>query len=222
MTALELVGVKPTTIIMCCDALSKDQSWFSLRPHLGSLRRLDLSLLLDKKYGVNVDMVGVNFLLALQQCTVLEELSLSFNNSVEEGDAFDCLASAVLLPQLRRFVCSESDCHTLSMMRFLSNHAATLKSCDLSFIGFWRRDAVEFTDLLNMIRESMRLEQLALYECDEGYSRLRFPDMIKVRSGSEPNDDGYIIVELDETISLKGYDEVQSGLACMLKCMRKD
>ncbi|KAK5727564.1 hypothetical protein LTR15_003464 [Elasticomyces elasticus] len=230
MTALEMAGIQPPTIKtdMWWSSLSKDQSWFCLRPHLGFLHKLDLSLFFDTEHGVKfglpreslcVEKVGIDFLLALQQCIVLEEFSLRLGSSVEVGNAFDCLASTVLLPQLRRLSFNLTACDTPSIMRFLNSHAATLKSCDFAYVDFLRRDAVEFTDLLNMMREKLRLEQLALHECSEGESPMRFPYMVKVSFDSEPNDDGYIVVELDETISLKGYDEVQSGLACMLKCV---
>ncbi|KAK5676528.1 hypothetical protein LTS10_010829 [Elasticomyces elasticus] len=230
MAALKMAGIQPPTIKtdMWWSSISKDQSWLCLRPHLGLLHKLDFSLFLNTEHGVKfgppretlcVEKVGIDFLLALQHCIVLEELSLKLGHSFEVGDAFECLASTVLLPQLRRFSFNLTACDTPSMMRFLDNHAATLKRCDFAYVDFLRRDAVEFTDLLNMMRENMRLEQLALYECSEGESPMRFPYMIKVSFDSEPNDDGYIVVELDETISLEGYDEVQSGLACMLKCV---
>ncbi|KAK3652321.1 hypothetical protein LTR22_011675 [Elasticomyces elasticus] len=222
MAALAMVGIQPTTMRtdMGWESLGfdKDQSWFCLLPHLDFLHRLDLSLFLDRELGVNVDKIGMNFLLALQQCTVLEELSLELGYSNEVRDAFDCLASAVLLPQLRRFAFYHTACDTPTMMRFLNNHAATLKSCKFCVLEFWRRDAADITNLLAMMRENMKLEQLDFHECSEGMATL-FPDMVKVRFDSEPNDDGYIVVELDDTISLEGYNEVQSGLACMLKCV---
>ncbi|KAK5745296.1 hypothetical protein LTR17_001457 [Elasticomyces elasticus] len=223
MAALALVGIQPTTMRtdMGWESLSfgKDQSWFCLRPHLDFLDRLDLSIFLDMDRGVNVNKVGVNFLLALQQCTVLEELSLSLGHGVEVWDAFECFASAVLLLQLRCFAFKGTICDTPTMMLFLNNHAATLESCDFGMVEFWRRDAVEFTNLLAMMRENMRLDHAAFDLCSEGRSMLRFPDMSKVSFDNEPNDDGYIVVKLDETISLEGCDEVQSGLARMLKCV---
>ncbi|KAK4890680.1 hypothetical protein LTR27_010606 [Elasticomyces elasticus] len=219
--ALAMVGVQPTTISTeMCPPLSKDQSWFCLRPHLDLLHRLDLSVFLDREHGVNVDKIGMNFLLALQQCTVLEELFLSLGYSNEVRDAFDCLASAVILPRLRRFAFSQTACNTPTMMRFLNNHAATLRSCEFGWVEFWRRGAVDFTNLLAMMSERMSLDKLAIEKCSEGqFPLLTFPNMIKVSFDSEPNDDGYVVVDLDETISLEGHDKVQSGLACMLKCV---
>ncbi|KAK5713287.1 hypothetical protein LTR17_017702 [Elasticomyces elasticus] len=223
LSALDTSGVQPSTICFEQDlAFVRNQSWLSLRPHMYMLRRLDVALYLDARQGINVDEIGPDFLLALQPCAVLEEVTLYLGFGIEAYNAFQSFASTVVLPRLQHFTFRWTDCNIRSAMLFLDNYAATLKSCNFECVLFTGRDTDHITDLLAMIRATLRLENLSFDACSDKRSLLRFPDMINVDSDSESNEDGYIVVELNETILLKGFDRVQSGIACMLACLTQD
>jgi hypothetical protein len=157
----------------------------------------------------------------LNQMRSLVQLTLIFCDKRESSAFIKELQESVDLPCLTVVHFVSIECRISDLTEFLCKHPKAMKGCGLQCVTAQDVDPEKaYRDLLEKFRDTFQLNVLhfgPLLGTDG--SRFDFPDIDQTIVSEEPNEDGYLVVDIDPYLLFNDDVEVQDGLSKMLSCM---
>ena len=192
-----------------------------LQECFSEVKELELSFLFDH-FLVNrpsdPTKLGLHLAKGLNQFRSLTRLYLAFNSG-KTAEIFGNIAATVFLPQLKNLQLHLLLCYCDALSAFIRRHATMLESCTLLYLSFPELDAGQqaanrFSEVLEVLRNCLLLEllvigRLAGFECHISFPR----EYAHVDWSEEPNEDGYIEIQVDTSLLVLKDDEVDQGIA---------
>ncbi|KAK5723994.1 hypothetical protein LTR17_013743 [Elasticomyces elasticus] len=221
MAAIDEHGIKPNSIEMTGEVAllrTNIHGLSLLRSCFSMLETLELSIMFPPDVN-GIDM-GSCLSSILLQSPKLKNLSLGMAFSEAAGDAFHSLAVSARLQHLQHLSIRRSLCTSADLALLLLAHAATLQKCCLIFLNITGDHPTAIPDLMNVMREKLRLNRVVLNRLNAEQERAVFSGMGKTVSRESPQEEEWIEeVHSDEFVELEGYDEVHEGLAQARRCV---
>lgn len=229
LKAVQDCNIRPTTIL----ARASDKVRFGiedcsmmlqLRECFSEVKELKLSFLFDSllvNRPIDRTQLGQHLATGLNHFQSLTCLRLGFNwpDTVE---IFDCVAATIFLPQLKVLRLWQLWCTCDALSAFLRKHARTLESCTLISPRFPElhagpQAADRFSEVLKVLRSCRLLEQLVILWAKGLDCYISFPTArAQVSWSEEPNEDGFIEIEVDSSLLALEDEEIDEGISQVL------
>ena len=161
----------------------------------------------------------------LRMMSSLNSLEIDFSQYRKGAKLLDTLAEHVHLEHLGSIRLARLNCDITAVTKILCNHAPTLTLCSLTAIASTKAShTAKYRELFVMLRDRFELRRLEL-KCLLADHRprasiLKFPLLEGVTVGEEPDEDGFMVVELSRKVLLGGRKRVKKGIDDMLNSMQ--
>lgn len=151
----------------------------------------------------------------------LQQLILTFCNQRESCSLISELAKCVYLPKLNLIALFAPTCSVVHLTQFLCKHSEPLTSFAVTYIAAVEKDADKaYRRLFTKLRDEFNLKSFVVGSLETSNDEpFEFPHIDRTIVKDEPNEDGFINVDLSHSLCLNGAGEVKNGPSQMLSCM---